>query len=74
MKFARTLASTMVAATLVAAPVVAQASAPSQRLGADVKGEELRGGFIIPLLALIAVILGIIAATSGNNGDLPRSP
>jgi hypothetical protein len=39
-----------------------------------VDGSELRGGFIIPIIALIAIILGIIAATQGNNDNLPHSP
>ena len=78
MKFAKTFASTLAAASLIASPVVAQAAAPvapAERSSADVQGENLRGGFIIPLIALIAIILGIIAATRGNNnGDLPHSP
>ena len=37
-------------------------------------GSELRGGFIIPLIALIAIILGILAATHNGNNDLPHSP
>jgi hypothetical protein len=42
-----------------------------------VDGEQLRGGFIIPLIALIAVILGLCVATDicgGNNDELPTSP
>jgi len=38
-----------------------------------VSGSELRGGFIIPLIALVAIILGILAATHKNH-DLPHSP
>ena len=37
-------------------------------------GSELRGGFIIPLIAIIAIILGILAATNDNDDDLPHSP
>jgi hypothetical protein len=37
-------------------------------------GSQLRGGFIIPLIALIAIILGILAATNDNDDDLPHSP
>jgi phosphotransferase system enzyme I (PtsI) len=40
-------------------------------------GEQLRGGFIIPLIALIAIILGICAGTNvcgGDDDDLPHSP
>jgi hypothetical protein len=43
-----------------------------------VEGDELRGGFIIPLIALIAIILGLCAATdicgSNDDNDLPTSP
>jgi hypothetical protein len=39
----------------------------------SVEGEELRGGFIIPLIALIAIILGILAATHDGE-DPPKSP
>ena len=73
MRFGRTLASALVATSLVSAPVVAQAAAPA-RLATDVKGENLRGGFIVPLIALVAVILGILALTSSNDDDLPHSP
>lgn len=42
-----------------------------------VNGEQLRGGFIIPLIALIAIILGLCVATDqcgGDDDDLPHSP
>ena len=32
----------------------------------NVEGSELRGGFIIPLIAIVAVILGILADTSNK--------
>src|SRR5688500_565421 len=73
MKLAKVLASVAVATSLVAAPLVAQAAAAGLRSGAEVEGENLRGGFIIPLIAIIAIILGILAATSGG-GDAPTSP
>ena len=72
MKFGRTIASLLVATSLTAAPVVAQA-APAQRIGTDVQGENLGGGgWVIPLLALAAVILGIIAAV--DDDEAPHSP
>ena len=43
----------------------------------SVDGDELRGrGFIIPLLAIIAIILGILAATGELDGgdDVRTSP
>jgi glycerol uptake facilitator-like aquaporin len=68
---------------LMATPVVASAAetaataraATTQVAPADenVDGSELRGGFIIPLIALIAIILGILAATH-NGGKTPNSP
>ena len=42
-----------------------------------VDGEQLRGGFIIPLIALIAIILGLCVGTDicgGDDDDLPHSP
>ena len=75
----RTLLSSLIAATLVSAPVAAQAAGATDiaRAGTDAEGEELRGGFIIPLIALIAVILGLCVATDicgGDDDDLPTSP
>jgi hypothetical protein len=63
---------------MIAAPTMAVAQTSAMEIapaGENVSGSELRGGFIIPLIALIAIILGIIAATRGNDdGDLPHSP
>ncbi len=47
--------------------------APSDETVTD--GSQLRGGFVIPLIALIAVILGLCAAFCSNDDDqLPHSP
>ena len=64
------MASTPVLEQTSAAPLSVAASS-----GAATSGEssDLRGGFIIPLVALVAIILGILAATSGG-GDRPHSP
>jgi hypothetical protein len=70
---------------LMAAPTMAtaQTSAAAARsaevapASETVDGEQLRGGFIIPLIALIAVILGLCVATDicgGDDEDLPTSP
>ena len=63
------------AVSMVGAPVMAQTQpAPVQRSGASMEdSSELRGGFIIPLIALVAIILGILAATH-DGGDRPKSP
>lgn len=63
---------------LMVTPAVAAAQAASTEVapaGETVTdGSQLRGGFIIPLIALIAIILGILAATHDNDDDLPHSP
>ena len=71
----------MTTPTLAAAQASASASASSSREVAPaaetVEGDQLRGGWIIPLIALIAIILGICAATDicgGDDDDLPTSP
>ena len=77
MKLGKALASVAVATSLLTAPIAAQAAAVDARLSSDVDGEQLRGGFIIPLIALIAVILGLCLGTNicgGDDDDLPTSP
>ena len=71
----------MTAPTMAAAQASASAAASTAREVAPatetVDGEQLRGGFIIPLIALIAIILGICAATDicgGDDDDQPTSP
>ena len=73
---------------LITAPTVAmaQSSAAASAAAArevapateTVDGEQLRGGFIIPLIALIAIILGLCVGTDICGGDddedLPHSP
>ena len=61
----------MVTPTLATAQAATEV-APSAETVDD--GSQLRGGFIIPLIALIAIILGILAATNDNDDDLPHSP
>ena len=73
MRLGKVLATALLSGSLLAAPISAQA-ADATRLSSDVRGENLRGGFIIPLIALIAVILGILALTNNDDGDLPHSP
>jgi len=70
------------AVSMASTPVLAQSAQTSAaplsvaaRSGAPMSGEssDLRGGFIIPLIAIVAIILGILAATGGG-GDRPHSP
>jgi hypothetical protein len=75
------------AIALSASPVMAAATSPAvgARVGTEVApatesvdgGSELRGGFAIPLIAIIAIILGLCAATDlcgGDDEDIPHSP
>lgn len=66
------------ALSLAAAPVLAQAAdhAVPSRAGSQVaNAEDLHGGAVwVGILALAAVIIGIIAATSSDNTSLPHSP
>jgi hypothetical protein len=70
----------MTTPTLAAAQATASAvSAATEVAPASetVEGEQLRGGWIIPLIALIAIILGLCAATEicgGDDDELPTSP
>ena len=78
----RKLVAAAASVALMTTPTMAlaQSSAPAathEVAPADesVEGSQLRGGFIIPLIALIAVILGLCAAfCSNNDDDLPHSP
>lgn len=78
MSFKKASVAAALAVSMASAPVLAQTSAAplsvAARSGATTQNSnELRGGFIIPLVALVAVILGILAATQGH-GDRPHSP
>ena len=81
----RRLIAAAASVALIAAPTMAVAQtspvstatqevAPAEE---TVEGEQLRGGWIIPLIALIAIILGICAGTDicgGDDDDIPTSP
>ena len=75
----------LIAATASVALMVTPTVAAAQRAAAAAtevapanetidEGSELRGGFVIPLIAIIAIILGILAATNDDDDDLPHSP
>lgn len=61
----------VVAASLVGTPVVAQAAARTASPVED--AENIQGGWFIPLLAVIAVILGVVFIVDDGD-DLPTSP
>ena len=70
----------MTTPTLAAAQATSAAASAATEVAPateTVEGEQLRGGFIIPLIALIAIILGLCVATDvcgGDEDDLPTSP
>jgi sugar phosphate permease len=59
--------------SLVAAPAAAQAQAAEAPAAAiepaaeEVEGSEIRGGFILPTLGIIALIAAIILLTKGDD-------
>ena len=78
MSFKKASVAAALAVSMASTPVLAQTSAAplsvAARSGATTQNaSELRGGFIIPLVALVAIILGILAATQGH-GSRPTSP
>ncbi|MGZ8354836.1 MAG: hypothetical protein ACXWUJ_17270 [Allosphingosinicella sp.] len=68
----------LAAAAMAAAPVVAAptpAAAPATEVAPQsetVEGEQIRGGFLLPLAIIIAIILGVVLLT--KNDEDPASP
>ena len=82
MSFKKASLAAALMVSMVGAPVLAQSATPSSspavaesaRSGAEMDdANAVRGGFLIPLIAIIAIILGILAATS-DGGERPESP
>lgn len=84
MSFKKASMVAMLAVSMASTPVLAQtatsasslsvAAAQPARAGADMdSASEMNGGWFIPLLAILAVIGGVIAITSGGD-DGPTSP
>ena len=74
---AATSVALMTAPTMAAAQQAAAAATQVAPANETIdEGSGLRGGFVIPLLALIAIILGLCAANviCDNEDDLPTSP
>ncbi|WP_162806554.1 hypothetical protein [Sphingosinicella terrae] len=82
MSFKKASMVAMLAVSMASTPVLAQTAAASSspavtesaRSGAATDdASALNGGFLIPLLAILAVIAGIYVAVDGG-GDRPVSP
>jgi hypothetical protein len=71
MKMKQALAA-LAATSLVVAPVAAQAAVARTATPVE-DAENLRGGWLVPVVAIIAILLGILAITNGGD-DLPSSP
>ena len=71
---AATAAAMVVTPTVAAAAGSAAAAREIAPAGESIEGSEFRGGFIIPLLVIIAILLGILAALNDDDEDLPTSP
>lgn len=75
MRIKEIIAATAAVALMTAPTVAAAQSAEVAPATESIDGgSELRGGFIIPLIAIVAIILGILAATNDDDDDLPHSP
>ncbi len=77
MSLKKATVAAILAVSMASTPVLAQSSAASLSVAARASAatdedSELRGGFIIPAIAVVAIILGILALTGG--GDRPSSP
>jgi hypothetical protein len=65
------------AAALVISPTVAAAqTAPVEvaPTAEQAEGEQLRGGFILPLAIIVAVIIAVYFLTKDEDEDLPPTP
>ena len=67
-------AASMAVAPAVAAPKPVGAPATSEiaPAGETVQGEQIRGGYLLPLAIIIAIILGVVLLTN-NNAENPIS-
>ena len=70
----RNFLAALVGASLVGAPVIAQAAPTeieSARTGSEIEAENLRGGFLLPLIAIVAIIAAVLLL---DDDDAPESP
>ena len=67
--------SVICALALVGAPLAAAQAAPADltRTASATEGDDLRGGFIVPAIVIVAAILGVIILLM-NDDNPPVSP
>lgn len=65
-------AASMAAAPVVAAPKPVGAPATSEiaPAGERVEGEQIRGGFLLPLAIIIAIIIGVLLLTKDDEDPI----
>jgi type IV secretory pathway VirB2 component (pilin) len=64
-------AASMAAAPVVAAPKRAPAAAAEVAPAPEtVEGEQIRGGFLLPLAIIIAIILGVLLLTKDDEDSV----
>ena len=82
MSFKKASLVAVLAVSMAGTPVLAQTAnsasslsvaAASQRAGAEMDDANELRGWLIPVIAVVAIILGVLAATGGG-GDAPTSP
>jgi hypothetical protein len=80
MSFKKASVAAALAVSMASTPILAQTASSAAPLSVAARSgattsdaNEMRGGFIIPVIAVVAIILGILAATNGG-GDRPHSP
>lgn len=79
MRFKKASMVAVLAASMASTPVLAQSAsslsvAAAQPASAEMaSASDINGGWFIPLLAILAVVGGILAITSGGD-DGPTSP
>jgi hypothetical protein len=67
-------AAAVIAASMVAAPTVAAAqnAAPTEVAPASetAEGSEIRGGFILPLAVIVAIVIGVLLLTNDDEDPI----
>ena len=71
----RSILSALAAASIVAAPTAALAQSAPQIAPAEetVEGSELRGGFVLPGIVIVAFIIGLVLVLSEDESTDPIS-